>query len=113
MNKNTETLQSQNTHQPYHDEHLYVDLRYELVILDGRTLTLKRHEYCLLVLLVQHAGEAMPRATLAIQIWGHLLSARSRTIDAHIGALRRKLGTYGKRHIETVPRIGYRFRARS
>lgn len=105
--------QNRNQHQPYHDQHLYVDLRYELVILDGRTLALTRKEYCLLVLLVQHTGEALPRETLSIQVWGHLISARSRTVDIHVRGLRRKLGAYGRQHIETVPGIGYRFRAGS
>jgi len=110
MNKNTGTLRNQN-HQPYHDQYLYVDLRYELVIFDGHTLTLSRKEYCLLVLLVQHAEEALSRETLSMQVWGRRLSARSRTVDTHVRVLRRKLGPYGEQHIETVPGVGYRFRA--
>ena len=33
-----QTLQGQNMHRPYHDEHLYVDLREEVVILHGETV---------------------------------------------------------------------------
>jgi DNA-binding response OmpR family regulator len=48
------TLPDRNRNQPYHDEHLYVDLRHELVRLDRQILTLTRKEYCLLALMVQH-----------------------------------------------------------
>ena len=107
-----ETLPNQNNHQPYHDDHLYVDLRHELVILDDQKLTLTRKEYCLLVLLVLHAGEALPRATLAMKVWGYALSARSPTVDIYVRRLRRKLGIYGEQYIEKVAGIGYRFRPR-
>jgi two-component system, OmpR family, alkaline phosphatase synthesis response regulator PhoP len=107
-----ETLRNQNKHQPYRDEHLFVDLRQELVTLDSQILNLTSKEYCLLVLLVQHAGEAIPRDTLAMQVWGHALSSRSRTVDSYIRELRRKLGIYGKQYIETVAGMGYRFRPR-
>ena len=107
------TLRNQTQHQLYHDQHLYVDLRYELVILDGHTLTLTRTVYGLLVVLVQHAEEAMSRETLSMRVWGHLLSARSRTVDTHVRGLRRKLGVPGEQHIETAPGVGYRFRAGS
>jgi two-component system alkaline phosphatase synthesis response regulator PhoP len=100
-----ETLRNQSNHQPYRDEHLYVDLRRELVALDSQILPLTQKEYCLLLLLVQHPGEALPRATLEKQ-----LSAGSRMLDAYVRGLRGKLGIYGEQYIETVRGIGYRFR---
>ena len=44
----------------YRDEHLLVDLRQQLVMLDGATVSLTRMQYHLLVLLVEHAGEVLP-----------------------------------------------------
>jgi hypothetical protein len=76
----------------YRDEHLYVDLRHGLVTLDCSVLTLTNKEYCLLLLLVQHAGETLPRKTLEMRVWGHVLGAQARTLDIHIRRLRKKLG---------------------
>ena len=57
-----EPLSNQNCH-PYNDGHLYVDLRHELVMLDRQVVPLTHKEYCLLLLLVQHAGEVVTRNT--------------------------------------------------
>jgi two-component system phosphate regulon response regulator PhoB len=70
-------------------------------MLDGRILHLTSMEYVLLALLVEHAGEAVPRAIL--------LTLR-RKVDMHIKGLRRKLGVYADHYIETVVGTGYRFR---
>jgi DNA-binding response OmpR family regulator len=96
---------------PYHDEHLYVDLRRELVAVDGTVVKLSQKEYCLLLLLVQHAGEVVARVTIEKQVWAHVLGANGRTVDMHIGRLRKKLGIYGKR-IEVVA-FGYCFQPAS
>ena len=93
----------------YRDEHLYVDLRHGLVTLDCSVLTLTNKEYCLLLLLVQHAGETLPRKTLEMRVWGHVLGAQARTLDIHIRRLRKKLGIYGKQQIKAVIGVGYRF----
>ena len=93
----------------YRDEHLSVDFRQQLAILDNRALTLTRKEYDLLALLVQHATEIVPRAALLMQIWGYGAEIRTRTLDVHIRRLRKKLGTYADQYIETIFGIGYRF----
>jgi DNA-binding response OmpR family regulator len=67
-------------------------------------------EYSLLALLVQHAGEVVPRATILTHVWGYQPEAHTRTLDGHIRRLRKKLGMHGGRCIETVVRIGYSFR---
>ena len=70
-------------------------------MLDGRILHLTSMEYVLLALLVEHAGEAVPRA---------ILLTLTRKVDMHIKGLRRKLGVYADHYIETVVGTGYRFR---
>ena len=97
-------------HQPYHDEHLYVDLRQHLVMLDGETVRLTSMQYHLLLLLVEHAGEVVPRASLLLRIWGNMPELRPSKLDAHIRGLRKKLGIYAGQYIETVVGAGYRFR---
>jgi two-component system, OmpR family, response regulator len=93
----------------YRDEHLSVDFRQQLAALDGRPLTLTRKEYELLALMVQHAGEIVPREALLMQIWGYGAEIRTRTLDVHIRRLRKKLGSYADQYIETIFGIGYRF----
>ena len=95
----------------YRDDHLFVDLRQQMVILNGQTLTLRPLEYRLLAVLVEHAGEVMPRAALLMRVWGYAPEIRTRTLDMHIRRLRKKLGMYS-RYIDTVFRVGYRFRPR-
>jgi len=93
----------------YRDEHLSLDFHQQMVMLDGRALTLTRKEYDLLALLVQHATEIVPREALLMQIWGYGAEIRTRTLDVHIRRLRKKLGTYADQYIETIFGIGYRF----
>ena len=104
-----QTLPNQDSHRQYHDDHLYVDLRNQLVTLDGQTVTLTRKEYELLALLVQHGGKVVPRANLLTHVWGYVPKTRTRTVDVHIGRLRQKLAMHG-RFIETIFKVGYRFR---
>ena len=93
----------------YQDEHLSLDFRQQVVVLDNRALTLTRKEYDLLSLLVQHAAEIVPREALLMQIWGYGAEIRTRTLDVHIRRLRKKLGGYADQYIETIFGIGYRF----
>jgi DNA-binding response OmpR family regulator len=93
----------------YRDDHLFVDLRDQVVLLDSETVTLTRKEYRLLALLVQHVGEVVPRAILLMHIWGYGPEARTRTLDMHIRKLRKKLGMQAQ-YIETIVGVGYRFR---
>ena len=57
---------------PYRDEHLSLDFDQQAASLDTERMTLTRKEYDLLALLVQHAGEIIPREALLMQVWGGL-----------------------------------------
>jgi DNA-binding response OmpR family regulator len=94
---------------PYHDEHLAVDFDAQAAILDGGRLALTRKEYDLLALLVQHAGEIIPRQALLLRVWGYGDDIHTRTLDVHVRRLRKKLGSYADQYIETIFGIGYRF----
>jgi len=93
----------------YRDDHLYVDLRQPVVILDSQTVTLTPIEYRLLALLVQHAGDIVPRAIL-MQLLGYAPEKRTRAVDVHIQRLRKKLGRDIGRRIETILGSGIRYR---
>jgi DNA-binding response OmpR family regulator len=93
----------------YHDEHLSIDFDQQLAVLDTERITLTRKEYDLLALLVQHAGEIIPREALLMRVWGYGSEIRTRTLDVHVRRLRKKLGGYADQYIETIFGIGYRF----
>ena len=98
-----------NQPEQYQDSHLYLDFQRKAVSLDLDKLRLTRKEYELLALLVQNAGEIVPREDLLLRIWGYNSQIRTRTLDVHIRRLRRKLGAYAELYIETIFGIGYRF----
>jgi DNA-binding response OmpR family regulator len=101
---------SKNLHAlPYRDEHLSLDFDQQAAALDAERMTLTRKEYDLLALLVQHAGEIIPREALLMQVWGYGAEIRTRTLDVHVRRLRKKLGGYADQYIETIFGIGYRF----
>jgi DNA-binding response OmpR family regulator len=103
-------LSASNNHaSPYRDEHLALDFDQQVATLDTERMTLTRKEYDLLALLVQHAGEIIPREALLMQVWGYGSEIRTRTLDVHVRRLRKKLGGYADQYIETIFGIGYRF----
>ena len=81
-----------------------VDLRERRVEVDGSEVHLTRTEFDLLAYLVERPRAAVSRDTLLTEIWGWGETAGSRTVDSHIKALRRKLGSD---LIRTVHGIGY------
>ncbi len=66
----------------------------------------------LLAILMRRAGHVVPRRDLIRWVWGAETPARSRTLDVHIRWLRRILeeDPAHPRYLETVRRVGYRFR---
>ena len=97
-------------HQYYRDAHLFLHLRQQVVMLDSQPVRLTRMQHRLLALLVEHAGEVVTRPILLMQIRGFGPKKGRLRLAEHIHGLRRKLGPYADQHIETVPRVGYRFR---
>ena len=98
-----------NTQCRYQDAHLDVDFNRKVLTLDSLCLVLTRKENELLSLLVQNAGEIVPREVLLMRVWGYSNQIRARTLDVHIRRLRTKLGSYSGQYIETIFGIGYRF----
>ena len=93
----------------YQDPHLELDFTSASAWLDSDPIILTRKEYALLSLLVQNAGEIVPRETIVWRIWGYSEQIRSRTLDVHVRRLRNKLGSYSDQYIETIFGSGYRF----
>ena len=93
----------------YRDAHLSVDFHRRAATLDSAPMILTRKEYELLALLVSYPGVIVPRAELLMLVWGYSTQIRTRTLDVHIRHLRKKLGPYARRYIETVFGVGHRF----
>ena len=105
-----ETMQTTSkTASRYQDAHLELDFSRNVAALDAHHLVLTRKEYDLLCLLVENAGEIVPRGVLLSRVWGYGDQIRTRTLDVHIRRLRTKLGAYSQHYLETIFGIGYRF----
>ena len=86
------------------DVSIYPDSR--SVTKNGCPVTLTAKEFDLLVELVQNKNVALYRDQLYEKVWKEPFFGETRTLDAHIQRLRRKLGWEDR--IKTVFRIGYR-----
>lgn len=76
---------------------------------NGEYIALKPLEYALMLMFVKHPGMVLSREQLLREVWGEDFLGETRTVDVHVGALRRKLGWNDV--IVTVHRIGYRMEA--
>ena len=76
------------------------------VMRGGEEIRLKPLEYDLLVLLARNKNVTFSRERLLKEVWGDLYIGETRTVDVHIGQLRKKLGVPGL--IQTIPKVGYR-----
>lgn len=82
-----------------------------MVLRGGAQVELRPKEFDLLVALLAQDGNAVSRKDLLVQVWGYSDGTASRTVDTHVGELRRKLepDPTAPRHILTVRKSGYRF----
>ena len=76
------------------------------VMKGGEKIYLKPLEFDLLVLLARNKNITFTRERLLREVWGDLYIGETRTVDVHIGQLRKKLGVPGL--IQTIPKVGYR-----
>ena len=80
------------------------------VFLRGDLVSLRPKEFELLMALVRRRGNVVGRLDLLREVWGYGSDVVSRTVDTHVGELRRKLESdpAKPRHILTVRKSGYR-----
>ena len=79
--------------------------------LGRQELELTRREFDLLCELVRHAGRVVTREDLMARVWDENWFGSTKTLDVHVGWLRKKLGDDPSRPglIETVRGVGFRF----
>jgi DNA-binding response OmpR family regulator len=83
------------------------------VEVNGFNVTLTAKEFDLLVTLASAPDRVFTRETLLDKIWGYSFLGDGRTVDVHIGTLRKKLEAAGgpvySSPIKTVWGVGYKF----
>ncbi len=83
-----------------------IDLKEHSVTKNGERISLKPMEYELLVTLAKSRNVAFSREELLNRLWGTDYVGETRTVDVHIGQLRKKLDFYEV--IRTISKTGYR-----
>lgn len=92
----------------YDDGNLRIDGRTLRVYVDGEEVRLAKKELELLWMLVRNRPAVVSRDRILSEIWQAADDVETRTVDAHIRNLRKKIG---KDRIRTVIGYGYRFEA--
>lgn len=73
---------------------------------NGKEIPLKPMEFELLCVLARNKNIAISREELLRRVWGVDFVGETRTVDVHIGQLRKKLSLAN--HIKTISKMGYR-----
>ncbi|MGI9578230.1 MAG: response regulator transcription factor [Microthrixaceae bacterium] len=91
---------------------LTMDIPRRTVTGPGGQVELTRTEFAILELLMRNVDIVLERSVMYDRIWGYDFGDSSRSLDVHIGYLRRKLEADGTpRMIETVRGVGFVLRA--
>ena len=85
---------------------LEINLEEHTVRKNGVEVPLKPKEFELLTVLAKNKNIAIYRENLLKMVWGTDYFGETRTVDVHIGQLRKKLDLAGQ--IKTVSKVGYR-----
>ncbi len=85
---------------------LTINLLERSVRKNGEEIILKPMEFDLLVMLAKNKNIALSRERLLHGVWGVDFVGETRTVDVHIGQLRKKLELADK--IKTISKMGYR-----
>lgn len=90
---------------------LVVTIPARRVTIAGEQITLTVKEFDLLVTLASAPDRVFTREALLNQVWGYTYLGDGRTVDVHIGTLRKKLEAVNDapHYIQTVWGVGYKF----
>lgn len=87
-----------------------LDAAKQRLLRDGEVVALTPKAVETLTVLIQHRGQTVERDELMTRVWGEV-AVEPGNLDVTISRLRKALGENGdgRKFIETVPRLGYRF----
>ena len=86
---------------------LVIDPARREVTVGDRSIELRAQEFDLLMVFADHKSLVLTREQLLEKAWGYQYYGQSRTVDVHVGHLRRKLAGSSV-SIETVTGVGYK-----
>ena len=86
-----------------------IDRRTHRVTLDGIEIAFTPKEFDLLSFLADDAGAVRTRTDIIEHVWDSNWLGPTKTLDAHVAGIRRKLGD--SRWVESVRGVGFRFQA--
>ena len=111
--RRTESRAEAGPQEPIRVGELEIDLAARRVRLADEVLDLSRKEFDLLAELARHAGRVVKREDLMSRVWDENWFGSTKTLDVHVGWLRKKLGDdpAAPKWIETVRGVGFRFAA--
>jgi DNA-binding response OmpR family regulator len=90
-----------------HIGNLTIDPASREISIAGELIPTRNQEFDLFVTLVKHRGIVLTREQLLNLAWGYDYAGQTRTVDVHVGHLRRKILNSPVR-IETVSGVGYK-----
>ena len=91
---------------------IVVDLQKHIVAIDGLQVNLGPTEYRLLVTLMQSPERVFSREQLLDHVWGISANVDTRTVDVHVGRLRKVIEVGANKNIiRTVRGFGYALKA--
>jgi two-component system alkaline phosphatase synthesis response regulator PhoP len=77
------------------------------IFIDEKNINFTKKEFELITYLAKNPNKVYSRDELLNQVWGDNVYVVNRTVDVHIGRIRKKLGRY-RDIIETIVGVGYR-----
>lgn len=86
---------------------LRIDPQSREVWVGDQFVSLRNQEFDLLYTLAQHEGIVLSRERILQRAWGYSYAGQTRTVDVHVGQLRKKLAD-SHVAIETVIGVGYK-----
>ncbi len=87
---------------------LTIDTAKREICVLGEQIELTYKEFELLLYLYENNDRVVSREELLNHLWGYECDVETRTVDIHIGTLRKKLKEAGN-YIKTLRNVGYRF----
>ena len=90
----------------YEDGEIKIDERSFRVFRYGKEIKLAKKEFELLWLLVRNRGSVVSRDRILSEVWHMSDEIETRTVDAHVRNLRKKIGA---ERISTIVGFGYRY----
>jgi|ERR1035437_954459 two-component system response regulator MtrA len=100
--------------EPIHFGDLTINSSEHIVTIKNVHVSLSPLEYKLLEYFAEHAGQVISREQLLHDVWRYAGEVETRTVDTHVGRLRKKIESDVKEphFILSVPGFGYRFERR-